>query len=87
MNRSIKKVIQVNGKRFSRPDKAAEALAAALASDLGGDGWHIEFDNSIADAEAEAKNDKEWDDWEKKCDRIEARAYPRYLKVCKRILA
>lgn len=86
MNRSILKVIQVNGKRFSRPESAAKALAAALANDLGGDGWDIEFDNSIADAEAEAKFDKAWDDWEENGNRIEARAYPRYLKVCKHLL-
>ena len=81
MNRSIKKVIQVEGKRFSRPESAAEALAAALANDLAGPGWPDFEDN-----DDQAAFDAKWDAYEIKSDRIEARAYPRYLKVCKHIL-
>jgi len=86
MNRSIKKVIQVNGKRFSRPESAAKALAGALSIDLAGDGWHIKFDNSVADDIDQIRFDKEWDEYDAKCERIEERAYPRYLKVCKHLL-
>lgn len=86
MNRSIKKVIQVEGKRFSRPETAAKALAAGLANDLAGDGWHIKYADSVDEDIDQARFDREWDDYDAKCERIEARAYPRYLKVCKHLL-
>ena len=74
------KVVQVNGKRFSRPESAAKALSVALADDLAGDRWpEDDCSQSEFDAFIDAR--------EVKSERIEKRAYPRYLKVCKRILA
>jgi len=83
----IQTCIYCNGKSFRKPESAAKALAAATAIELAGDGWHIDFDESLPEAEQQAKFDKEWNEYDDKCDRIEARAYPRFLKVCKRILA
>ena len=80
MNRSIKTVIQVEEKRFSRPETAAKALAAGLANDLAGPEWP---EDDCSQTEFDAFIDAR----EVKTDRIEERAYPRYLKVCKRILA
>ena len=80
MNRSIKTVIQVEEKRFSNPIRAAKALAAGLANDLAGPEWP---EDDCSQTEFDAFIDAR----EVKTDRIEERAYPRYLKVCKRILA
>ena len=82
----IQTVVECNGKRYSRPENAAKALATATANALAGDGWHIDFDESLPEAAQQAKFEKEWDEYEEKCERIEARAYPRFLKVCKEIL-
>jgi hypothetical protein len=83
----IQTVIYICGNRYRNPERAASKLARLTASNLCGDGWHIEYDESLSEPEQQAKFDKDWDEYEIKCDRIEARAYPRYLKVCKRILA
>jgi len=82
----IQTCIYCNGKSFRKPESAAKALSAAIANELVGDGWHINFDESLTEAEQQAKFDKDWDDYDAKTDRIYARAYPRFLKVCKRIL-
>jgi hypothetical protein len=83
----IQTCIYCNGKSFRKPESAAKALATATANALAGDGWHIDFDESLPEPEQQAKFEKEWDEYEATCERIEARAYPRFLKVCERILA
>lgn len=76
MRHSIKTVIQVNEKRFSTAEPAARMLAEEVADDLARPRY------LDSDPRCNWDVDAFW-----KCrDRIEKRAYGRFLKVCTHLL-
>ena len=77
----IQTCIVCNGKRYVKPQHAAIALASATAHALSGPIWP-EDDDGYSQAEFDAFVDA----YEATFARIEGRAYPRFLKVCKRML-
>lgn len=77
----VQTVIYICGNRYRNPERAAAKLAGVAVDRLLG--WGPDFD----DDGDQAKFDAAWDAYEAKADRIEAKAYRRFLPVCKRILA